>query len=393
MNRRNMLRRTLGATAAIAVAPLISRSAFRVSAQSDKKYSNRVIELVRRSPVIDMLNPFSMPSLFRITKRNWFHDPTTFTSEDLRRFTEGGYTVLHVGGGAQTQEDVLKFHTLWNGFIAHHSDSFMRVDAPQHLVSVKSRGKIGIILGVQDSAHFHTLADVNEFYSFGQRVSQLTYNARNLLGSGCTERRDDGLSDFGVSVVERMNQLGMAVDVSHCGERTTLDALEVSRQPVLFTHSNCRALVPKQPRCKTDEAIKKMAAKSGVMGITGMRMFVRDSEPTTIEHMLDHYDHVARLVGVEHVGIGSDTDLDGYDALPPEFQTRLRAAYKSSIGFREKTDIDGANHYMRTFDLAEGLLRRGYGEGDIELILGGNFQRVLGAVWSVRESASQLGGS
>jgi membrane dipeptidase len=334
-----------------------------------------------------MLNPFSLPSLFRIAKRNWFLDPQSFTAEDMRRFRESGYTVLHVGGGAQTHEDVLKFHTWWNGFIAHHADSFMRVDTPEHLARVKSTDKLGIILGAQDSAHFRSLDDVNEFYSFGQRVSQLTYNARNLLGNGCTERRDDGLSDFGVSVVERMNQLGMAVDVSHCGERTTLDALEVSRHPVLVTHSNCRALVPEQPRCKTDEAIKKMAGKGGVMGITGMRIFVRDTEPTTMEHMLDHYDHVARLVGVEHVGIGSDTDLDGYDTLPPEFQTKLRAAFKSSIAFRERTDIDGANHHMRTFDLAEGLLRRGYGDGDIELILGGNFQRVLRAIWSAREAA------
>ncbi|MCI0627393.1 MAG: dipeptidase [Acidobacteria bacterium] len=393
MNRRNMLQRSLGAAAAIAAAPLINRGRFQLLAQSDKKYSSRAVELVRRSTVIDMLNPFSMPSLFRITKRNWFLDPATFTSKDLQRFKEGGYTVLHVGGGAQTQEDVLKFHTWWNGFIAHHSDSFMRVDSPRHLASVKGSGKIGIILGVQDSAHFYKLDDVNEFYSFGQRVSQLTYNARNLLGNGCAERRDGGLSDFGVSVVERMNQLGMVVDVSHCGDRTTLDALEVSKQPVLFTHSNCRALVPNQPRCKTDEAIKKMAAKGGVMGITGMRMFVRDTEPTTIEHMLDHYDHVARWVGVEHVGIGSDTDLDGYDSLPAEFQTRLRAAYKSSIGFRKKTDIDGVDHHMRTFDLAEGLVRRGYSDHDIELILGGNFQRVLSAVWAAREAAPQAGGS
>jgi membrane dipeptidase len=116
----------------------------------------------------------------------------------------------------------------------------------------------------------------------------------------------------------------MAVDVSHCGDRTTLDACEASKRPVLVTHSNCRALVPGHPSVKTDEAIRAMAKSGGVMGITGVRMFVRDKEPTTIEHVLDHFDHVARLVGVEHLGVGSDADLDGYDDMPPELNTAPR---------------------------------------------------------------------
>jgi membrane dipeptidase len=109
-------------------------------------------------------------------------------------------------------------------------------------------------------------------------------------------------------------------------------------------------------------------------------------EDTTIDHLLDHDDHVARLAGVEHVGIGSDSDLDGYDALPAEFQKTLRAAYKENIAFRERTDIDGANHARRTFDLAEGLIRRGYSDAEIELVLGGNFKRVLGAIWASRSA-------
>ena len=190
---------------------------------------------------------------------------------------------------------------------------------------------------MQNSEHFTSPDDVNFFHALGQRVSQLTYNARNLIGNGATERRDDGLSDFGVSIVDRMNKVGMAVDTSHCGDRTTLDAFEVSKKPALITHSNCRTLVPGHPRLKTDEAIKKMAATGGVMGITGVRMFVKADEPTTVEHMLDHIDHVVKLTSVEHVGIGSDMDLDGYDDMPPEENKRLRAAYKGSYGFREKS--------------------------------------------------------
>ena len=221
------------------------------------------------------------------------------------------------------------------------------------------------------------------FRGLGQRVSQLTYNSRNLIGNGSTERRDEGISDFGVSIIERMNKVGMAVDVSHCGDRTTLDAFEISKKPVLITHSNSRIVAGGHPRDKTDEAIKKVGANGSVMGITGVRMFVKATEPTTIEDALDHFDHVRDLIGAEHLGVGSDIDLYGYDSMPPELNKRLRAGYKGSYGFREKIDIDGLNHPKRMFDLTEGLIRRKYSDADIQGILGGNFARVLKQIWAV----------
>src|SRR5260370_20422494 len=115
----------------------------------------------------------------------------------------------------------------------------MSVDSPASFEELKKSGKIGMIVGLQNSEHFRRPDDVDLFYSLGQRVSQLTYNARNLIGNGSTERRDEGLSDFGVSIVERMNRVVMVVDVSHCGARTTLDAFEVTKKPVLSTRSNC----------------------------------------------------------------------------------------------------------------------------------------------------------
>jgi membrane dipeptidase len=131
-----------------------------------------------------------------------------------------------------------------------------------------------------------------------------------------------------------------------------------------------------------------MAAKGGVMGISGVRMFVRDREPTTIEHLLDHFDYVAQLVGVEHVGLGSDMDLEGYDALGEEKIERFRSAYGDSYRFREKIDIEGVDHPQRVFDLTEGLIRRGYTDENILLILGGNFQRVLSEIWSPHVGAA-----
>jgi membrane dipeptidase len=162
-----------------------------------------------------------------------------------------------------------------------------------------------------------------------------------------------------------MNDIGMAVDVSHCGDQTTLDAFELSTKPVLITHSNCRALAPGHPRCKTDEAIRAMAAKGGVMGVTAVRNFVRNDEPTTIEHYIDHIDHIAKLVGIEHAGIGTDSDLRGYDALPPEIYEWLKAGYNDSYAFRDKIDIEGMNHPKKMYDLTEGLIQRGYNDSDI----------------------------
>lgn len=314
----------------------------------------------------------------------WMANPDLFTSADLAPYRDSGIDVFHVAmgtGGPEAHLQSLRFFAAWNAFLANHDRLFLRVDSGDDLGRVKASGRVGVLLGLQNAEHFRSPDDVSAFHALGQRAAQLTYNSRNLIGNGATERRDDGLSDFGVSIVERMNRVGMAVDVSHCGDRTTLDAFEASKRPVLITHSNCRALVPGHPRCKTDEAIRRMAASGGVMGITGVRMFVRAEEPTTIEHVLDHFDHVARLTSVEHVGVGSDVDLYGYDDMPPDLNKKLRAGYKGSYAFREKLDVEGLDHPRRMYDLAEGLVRRGYSDRDIELILGGNFARVLAEVW------------
>ena len=383
ITRRELLKSAAAAGLATIAAPMINRGRYQLFAASPKEYSARAIDLVKRSTVIDMLSPFTL----NFTKQaKWFANPESFTISDLQPFKDSGINVFHIGvglGGSDAYLETLKFFASWNGFIADHTDHFMRVDSVADLERVKSSGKIGVLLGLQNSEQFRTLADVPFFHGLGQRVSQLTYNSRNMIGNGSTERRDEGISDFGVSIIQRMNGVGMAVDVSHCGDRTTLDAFELSKKPVLITHSNCRALVPGHPRCKTDEAIEKMGAAGSVMGITGVRMFVKADEPTTIEHALDHFDHVAKLVGPEHLGVGSDIDLYGYDAMPPELNRQLRSGYKGSYGFREKIDIEGIDHPKRMFDLTEGLIRRKYSDRDIEGILGGNFKRVLSQIWTV----------
>lgn len=382
MTRREALKRMALAGAGALAAPMINRGSFRVFANSPAEYSSRAIELVGRSTVIDML---SILTLDFPKQEKWMTDPDSFTAADIQPFKDSGIDIIHpaIGlGGMNAYETALKWFASWNAFIANHDAHFLRIDSAADLDRVKRSGKLGVILGLQNSGHFRNAADVDYFRGLGQRVSQLTYNSRNLIGNGATERRDDGISDFGVAIIERMNKVGMAVDVSHCGDRTTLDAFEISKKPVLITHSNCRALVPGHPRVKTDEAIKKVGTSGGVMGITGVRMFVKVDEPTTIEHVLDHFDHVKKLIGPEHLGVGSDIDLYGYDKMPAEANKQLRAGYKGSYAFREKIDVEGLDHPKRMFDLTEGLIRRKYSDTEIEGILGGNFKRVLEQIWA-----------
>lgn len=383
MSRREMLGGAVKASALLIAAPMLNLGRFRIFADPVKEYSARAIDLVRQSTVIDMLSPLTLDSG---KQARWMADPESFTAADLRPFKDSGINVIQPAPGMGTMnayERAVEFFAYWNGFIANSDEHFMRIDSAADLDRVKKSGKLGVLLGLQNSAHFRRPDDVDSFRALGQRASQLTYNSRNLIGNGATERRDDGISDFGASIIERMNKVGMAIDVSHCGDRTTLDAFEISKKPVLITHSNCRALVPGHPRLKTDEAIKRVGAAGSVMGITGVRMFVKADEPTSIENVLDHFDHVRKLIGPEHLGVGSDVDLYGYDAMPPEQNKQLRQGYKGSYGFREKIDVEGLNHPKRMYDLTEGLIGRKYSDNEIRGILGGNFARVLKQIWTV----------
>ena len=342
---------------------MINRGRFALFAKGVPEYSARAVDLVQRSTVIDMLGLLTLD--YRKMSA-WQVQPSRFQPADFQRLKNSGITVFYPAVGytagdiyTETSRDIVG----WNTFLTAHPQEFLRVDSVADFERAKSLGKIGILIGQQNSVHFRTLVDVDCFYGLGQRVSQLTYTG-NRIGGGSSDARDAGLTQYGAQVVERMNQLGMAIDISHCGDRTTMDAIVASRRPVLVTHSNCRALVP-AARCKTDEAIRAMASKGGVMGITMVRGFVRAGGPATIENVLDHIDHVVGLAGIEHVGVGSDVDLDGRDVHPVR-----------------KYDLDGIDYAKKVFDLTEGLVRRGYSSPDIELILGRNFERALSAIWS-----------
>jgi len=358
--RRNVVR----AGAYALAAPFLNRGRFRLFAQSNQEYSTRTIDLLQSSLVIDMLGLLTL-NYRKLT--DWQCKPACFQAADLRRLKDSGIDVFHpaVGFvGGDIFRESLDNITRWNAFISGHSGDFLRVDHAADLWRARETRKIGVILGLQNSEHFRTEADVARFYALGQRVSQLTY-VPNRLGGGSSNPVDAGLSDFGAKIVGRMNLVGMAVDVSHCADRTTLDAIEASSKPVLVTHANCRSLVPGSARCKTDSAIQKMAAKGGVMGVTMVRPFVSNGAAATIEHVLDHVDRICQLSGVEHAGLGTDVDLEGRDH------------HTASARF----DLDGIRYGKKAFDLTEGLMRRKYSDDSVRLILGGNFQRALGEIF------------
>jgi membrane dipeptidase len=334
-------------------------------AQGTVEVSTRAVDLVLDTTVVDMLGLLTLdwPRL-----RLWQARPETLTEQDYRQLDRSGIDVFHPAVETRAHDayrGAVTWLAGWNRLLSGSACFVAPVATINDLLLVPKRRRPGVIVGFQDSDHFRTAADVAAFHRAGQRVSQLTYNETNRLGSGCYERRDAGLTEFGAEVVGEMNRVGMAIDLSHCGERTTREAIEESRRPVLVTHSNCKALVPRQPRCKSDAVIRLLAAKGGVMGITSVRPFVANRDPT-LDDLIDHYERVARVAGIEHVGIGSDVDVSARDS-----SGRLRPFYT----------IRGLDQGARVFQIADRLLARGHTARDVALVLGGNFLRALAAIW------------
>ena len=367
MNRREFLRVLGGAF---------------VAAQARPPVSARAVDLVNESIVVDMLHQI----VYRVDQaevlNRWLSEPGAFTDEDFDQYRRSGITVISLGRGSGLYDNALKYVAEFNGFVAAYPDRLLRIGRAGDFARAKREGKLGILISFQDSQHFRTVEDVDLFYGLGQRESQLTYNFRNAIGAGAFESPEIGLTEFGVRIVQRMNEVGMVVDVAHGGDRTILDACAASTRPVIVSHGNCRALHPGYPRCVTDEGIRALARTGGVIGVNFISFMVKAREPTTVDDVVDHIDHVRDLVGIEHVGIGSDFGLESNDRMPDREQLRrfLAAADpRYHVHAREAVqDLDGPERF---YVLTGALLRRGYTAEHVKLVIGGNFQRVLGQVW------------
>lgn len=390
VSRRDALATLAASAIAITGAPAVLRGRYRLFADSAAKYSSRAIRLVERTVVIDMLNQFRFPDYAEHPPKSelWLNTPRSFTAADFEQYRTSGIRVFALGAGEPNYEAGIRYFADWNGFIAGYTDWFTRIESAGDFERLKKSNKVGIMLTFQNADHFRTADDVDTFHSLGQRVSLLTYNSTNRLGSGFLADTDNGLTPFGAEIVARMNQVGMAVDLSHCGDRTTLDGIAATRKPAIFTHAACRALVPGHLRCKTDEMIVNLARTGGVMGIPLIRFMLKIDEPVTQENVLDHFDHVSKLVGVEHVGVGSDLDLVGNpNPVHTPGGNDMPSGQHNFDRYHVHADADGRltvrglDHPRRMYDLTEGLIRRKYSDANIEAILGGNWQRVLGTIW------------
>jgi len=379
VSRRTFL---MSAGSAAVAAPFVLRRSYRVFAQSAKEYPERVVRLMRESIVIDMLNQF----LYRTDQKDlldkWLMQPGTFTEKDFKLFKSSGVNVISFGNGAGDFADAVDLFGKFNSFIAGYPQWLMRINSAADLVTAKEQGKFGIIYGLQSSDQFGSLDDVNRCYGYGQRVSQLSYNFRSRIADGAFEPYDGGVSEYGGKVIDRMNSVGMAVDLGHASDKTKLDAIARSKGPVILSHGNCRALIPNGLRATTDDAIRKLAAKGGVMGITDIAFMVKGTEPVTVDDVIDHYDHVRDLVGIEHVGVGSDAGIESNDFGAPaalkEMLTKADARYHVH---GDHEIVAGMGGPSRMYELTAGLVRRGYTDEQIRLVIGGNWARVLGQIW------------
>lgn len=244
--------------------------------------------------------------------------------------------------------------------------------------SAYRRGQVALTFGLQDASPVgRDLERVETLYNLGVRVIQLTYNTRNLVGDGCLEREQGGLSRFGTELVRTLDDLGIIVDLSHCGLRTTMDAIELSCRPVAFTHVSCNQ-VCEHPRGKSDEEMKLLAQKNGYVGILAAPHFLKRGGGATVEDILRHLDHAVSLMGVQRVGIGTDWAFWSTD-MPEELQMGAMEEIRR-LGFRpeEHGNRIGVGcgefyHWTDWYQITRGIVARGYSDEVIRGFLGANW--------------------
>jgi membrane dipeptidase len=293
-----------------------------------------------------------------------------------------------VGSYARNYEDTMREIAYWNAEIAAHPDLLVQIRRAADIAEAKHSGRLGLIYGFQDATPFgENLDRFDTFWNLGVRIFQLTYNRRNLVGDGCLESGNAGLSEFGRKLVAKLNERKALVDLSHAGERTTLEAIEASKGPIAITHTGCAALAP-FPRNKTDNELRKLADKGGYAGIYLMPFLRSKGQPMAAD-LIAHIEHAIDICGEDHVGIGSDGVISPV-AVTPEFKKK----FAEEINDRRKrgisapgedpnvyTFIPDLNRADRFARIAELLGARKHSDARIAKILGGNFARLLHDGW------------
>lgn len=257
-------------------------------------------------------------------------------------------------------------------YFACRPDEFVLALSVADIEHARREDKLAIVFHFQGSNPVdNDVAMVELYYRLGIRHILLVYNLKNPVGDGCKERTDAGLSRFGESLIAEMNRVGMQVDCSHAGYRTSMDAMEMSSAPVIFSHSNALAM-NNHPRNLRDEQMKACAATGGVIGVNGVGLFLGHND-CSVANQLRHIDYMADLVGPEHLGLGSDYTYHPQVTSPSAWNP-------PHAGDVPWSDIQYAPP-EQTPKLTEALLDRGYSDSDVSGMLGGNWMRVARAVW------------
>lgn len=278
-----------------------------------------------------------------------------------------------------TLDGIIHNYAFLTYILENRNEFFQKVLTTKDIESAYEKGKKGVIINLQNLEPIGSnLEMVGLFYMMGIRIAQLTLNTKNLIGTGCLARRDRGLTDFGSNVIKRMENLGMVVDISHCGPQTSLDAVEHSENPIMATHTSAKNLYD-HPRAKDDELLKAVAEKGGYIGVLTIQGFINDKIEPTIEDWLDHIEYMVNLIGVDHVGIGTDhygQDVPGNLAIKlDEFLSKLGMGPEIGGSFYYK--MNKFRDYFEFPNLIEGLVDRGYSDKEIKKIAGDNFLRVF----------------
>ena len=354
----------------------------------DKNYSERAIQLVEDNLVMSNATGFrgggpGAPVALM--------EPEKLRAEDLAKYEGSGFNVGNGMTGSVGPDHFacfLRAFNGWNAAFAANESLLMRVDCAADIDRAVETGRLGLFVGSHGAEHFRTLDDIDTFFEIGQRHAILINYVQNFIGSGFLESQDSGLSMFGRSVIKHMNEIGMVVDLAHASTRTKLDTFSITTKPVMIGHGNCFALNPIIDN-DSDEIIKALAETGGVFGVAALRRLVVADGPAALEDFLNHIDHCVSLVGVEHVALGLDAPIEGWDSLPLEGQPK-QPAFMAEIynvdgkvdGALGKMDIPEITHTQGFFEITDGLIGRGYSDDDIRAILGGSLKRVLSEIWS-----------
>lgn len=304
--------------------------------------------------------------------------------EVLQDLVDGGVSAINATIAIWDDfESTMNAISAWYEIFEQNSDLVIPVRSIDDIHTAHSSGRAGVIFGWQNGTPIgNDLRRLKLFHELGVRIIQITYNERNLIGNGCYELHDEGLSKFGRAVVAEMNRVGILIDLSHVGDQTTLDAIERSEVPVAITHSNARSQ-DDHPRNKTDDAIKLLVEKGGVIGSNGFPMFFPNGFESTLDDYLDRIEYLVQMVGPNHVALGSDMCTEqprewfewlfaSQGTIPAEQVAATPEPYVHLDGFGSEAEFQ---------NIAAGLEKRGYSGDDVNKIMGGNWLRLFGEVW------------